>query len=248
MVPSIANTSKFRETVGGPARASSFGGTGMGGGGSGVGELGGLGAGMGNQMMSSYSNSGSRVVIQDLVARSPLPKATSGTSSGGGGGGMNSSFMHSASGMAMVPQSPAYSAYSAAPSMGTPLGTMLQQQQQYQQQYQLPAPPAASSSSSVSVFGGGQSSTSATYAPGDRRSVAPTPDGLGVRYSSGMTRTASTSSPLSRGLNNSVLRSTPGKEVSTPGTATRQSVSRLQRLGGDIKALASKLDAMSSKR
>ena len=77
------------------------------------------------------------------------------------------------------------------------------------------------------------------------------PDGLGVRFSSGMSRPASTGSPLNtssmRGLNNSILRSTPGKEPTTPGTATRQSVSRLQRLGGDIKALASKLDAMSNR-
>ena len=36
--------------------------------------------------------------------------------------------------------------------------------------------------------------------------------------------------------------------MATPGTASRQSVSRLQRLGSDIKALASKLDAINSYR
>jgi chromosome segregation ATPase len=245
VVPSVASTSKFRETVGGPARASSFGGTGLG-------TAGGpVGASMGNQLMSSYSNSGSRVVVQNSStlshSRSPGPgsvprAATLGNNTatfGAGAMGGNSSYMQGMQGQTEAPQWSALNMQPAAPAvgtpLGTPLGTMLQQQQQQQ------------SVVSSSAFG---QSSGATYAPGDRRGLAPTPDGLGVRFSSGMSRPATAGSPLStsmRGLNNSILRGTPGKEPTTPGTATRQSVSRLQRLGGDIKALASKLDAMSNR-
>ena len=83
--------------------------------------------------------------------------------------------------------------------------------------------------------------------------MAPTADGLGLRFSTGMSRTGTSGSP-SGGLKSTSSSSFSGgggangrvDTAPAPGTASRQSVSRLQRLGGDIKALASKLDNMST--
>ena len=91
------------------------------------------------------------------------------------------------------------------------------------------------------------------YAPGDKQSLAPTSDGLGVRFSNGVSGARFSSSPATKshtmgGSFSLSARNTPGGGIATPGTASRQSVSRLQRLGGDIKALASKLDAINGGR
>jgi chromosome segregation ATPase len=193
---------------------------------------------LGSQMMSSYSNSGSRVVVQDN-ARSPVhqqphqhqqqslspyhaPRQQEQQMSPYHAQQQQQPVMH-----------PYVPSYSGGGMVGTPLGTMLHTQQQQQQQQ-----PSRSSS---------------TYAPGDRSSMAPTADGLGLRFSTGMSRTGTSGSP-SGGLKSTSSSSFSGgggangrvDTAPAPGTASRQSVSRLQRLGGDIKALASKLDNMST--
>ena len=98
-----------------------------------------------------------------------------------------------------------------------------------------------------------QASFENMYVPGDKQSVAPTTDGLGVRFSNGTSGVLFSSGPavnarpVGGGFSLSA-RNTPGGGMATPGTASRQSVSRLQRLGSDIKALASKLDAINGGR
>ena len=215
-VPLVSDTNTFRDTVGSATKGSV------------------------NQVMSAYSLSSGRAVVQD-AARSPPAAATltpqSPTPS------RFTSTMQSMptppSAMSMKSIVSAYDDRSVATS--TPQGAMMAQQRQ--QHFAM----SGSRSSRSSNFGN-------VYAPGDKLREAPTADGLGVRFSNGVSGTGYSSSPAvntggSRAGGLSLAgRNTPGGGMATPSTASRQSVSRLQRLGGDIKALASKLDAINGSR